>query len=149
VPKNHSLQGELPMCLVLDNYLFTFSDQENAKDKQAYMPFSNSSNVSLYEDEQSVSVEVALPGLTKDEIKATFLKGELIVQGSPPKEENEDSLRVYHYKASRKYAYQLAIPGDIDETQELDAEFKNGVLKITFAKRKKAEAKYISIKGLD
>src|SRR5947209_6479401 len=129
------------MCLVLDNYLFSFADQEKANESLAYSP-----NLTLYEDEHSVCVEVDLPGLKKEEVRATFLKGELIIQGSQ-KEESEEKSRVYHYKANRKYAYQLRIPGDIDDTKELDAEFKNGVLKVTFAKKKKPEAKYISIKG--
>lgn len=134
------------MCFVLDNYVFSFEDQEHARNESCSMPFSAPQNLALYEDEHSVCVEVALPGLKKEEIKATFLKGELVIQGS--QNEEEDANRKYHYKANRKYAYQLAIPGDIDETCDLDAKLSHGILKITFAKKKKAEAKCIPIQSI-
>jgi len=102
-------------------------------------------DLSIYEDDKAVYVEAALPGLKPEEIDITFQKGFLSIRGNQ-KEEEIDQKRRYYRKANRTYSYRIAIPGNIDESKEPTAEYKNGVMKITFTKQQRAEPKRIQIK---
>jgi HSP20 family protein len=114
-------------------------------EREWLVPQSQASDLNVYEDAKEVVVEAALPGLSHEEVEVTFQKGVLSIRGNKIEKE-EDKARKYYRKASRTYAYQVAIPGNIDETQEPIAEFKNGVMQIRFPKQKKTEPKRIQIK---
>lgn len=103
------------------------------------------SGLSVFEDEKAVYVEAALPGMDANNIDITFQNGMLSVQGNK-KEEQEDKKRRYYRKANRSFFYQLAVPGNISDSQEPKAEFNNGILKLTFTKQKKETPKRIPIK---
>jgi HSP20 family protein len=135
------------MSQMLQKYFFplSFPFMNEEEEKMLNMPFSKGSDLSVYEDDKAVHVEAALPGLNTNEIDVTFQKGVLSIRGSK-KEEEADKKRKYYRKASRMYSYQIAIPGNIDESQEPTAEFKDGVMTVSFAKQKKAEPKRIQVK---
>lgn len=128
---------------MLQKYLFPFPvmDEEDS----FFAPLS-SSDLAIYEDEKAVFIEAALPGLTANEVDVTFSKGQLIIRGNK-KEEEEDKKRKYFRRANRTYSYSISVPGNIDETAEPSAEFKNGVMKISFLKQRSQEPKKISIKS--
>lgn len=98
----------------------------------------------ISEDENSIFVEAAMPGLDDKDIELTYEKGTLMVRGER-KETEEDKKRKYYRRSSNSFIYRLNVPGNIDETSEPNAEFKNGVVKVTFPKQKKAEARRINI----
>lgn len=100
------------------------------------------SNVSLSEDENHIYVDAALPGLDENEIEVTLEKGALWIQGNKKEEEEK---KKYHYKATRSYSYQLALPESVDENAETKASYEKGVLHITFNKTKGQSAKKICI----
>lgn len=100
------------------------------------------SNVSLSEDETHIYVDAALPGLSEDEIEVTLEKGILWIQGHKKEEEEK---KKYHYKATRSYSYQLALPESVDENGETKASYEKGVLHITFNKAKGQIPKKICI----
>jgi HSP20 family protein len=102
-------------------------------------------DLSVYEDDKAVYVEAALPGLKPEEIDVTFQKGILTLRGNQ-KEEEVDQKKRYYRKANRTYSYRIAVPGNIDEAKEPTAEYKNGVMTITFNKQQKSEPKRIQIK---
>jgi HSP20 family protein len=130
---------------MLQKYFFPFPFFEEEEERWPTASGFGSQDLSVYEDEKSVFVEASLPGLTPEEVEVTFQKGVLTISGNK-KEEEEDKKRKYYRRASRMYSYRVAIPGNIDETQEPLAEFKNGIMKISFPKQKKAEPKKIPIK---
>lgn len=103
------------------------------------------SGLSVSEDDKNVYIEAHLPGLKAEDIDVTFHKGELWVKGDR-KEEEKDSKRKYYRLASSSYSYRVMVPGDVDDTQEPDASYKDGVMTITFKKSSKAEPKKISVK---
>jgi HSP20 family protein len=125
---------------MLQKYFFPFHFLEEV----APLLSSSASDLSIYEDDKAVFVEAPLPGLKPEEMDVTFQKGVLIIRGNK-KEEEQDAQRKYYRKANRTFTYSVAIPGNIDESQEPKAEYKHGLIKITFMKQKKAEPKRISI----
>jgi HSP20 family protein len=100
------------------------------------------SGLSVYEDEKNFYVEAALPGLAPSEIEVSCDKGYVLIEGEKKEEEKE---KKYYRKASSSFSYRIALPSSVDETEEPKAVMKNGIMKITFTKGKKAK-KTIQIK---
>lgn len=105
---------------------------------------STGQGLSIFEDDNSVTVEAALPGLNESDIEITCEKGSLMIRGEK-KEKEEDKKRRYFRRSSKSFMYHVTVPGSIDEQSEPAAEFKNGMVSITFKKQKKTEAKRISL----
>jgi len=98
----------------------------------------------ISEDDNHVFVEAALPGLEENDIEVTFEKGALMIRGEK-KETEEDKKRKYYRRSSQSFMYHLTVPGNVDESSEPNAEFRNGIVKISFQKQKKALPKRISV----
>lgn len=112
----------------------------NNEIEQLLEPFHENSGVSVSEDEKSVYVEAALPGITPEEIEMSYDRGMLSIKADK-KEETSDKKKKFYRKAHRSFFYQVAVPGTFDETKTPEAICKNGILKIVFAKSKNAPAK--------
>lgn len=104
------------------------------------------SNVALSEDENNVYVEAHVPGVKEEEIDVTIDKGMLWIKAEA-KEEEEDKKRKYYHKASRSFSYRIALPSELDQSREPEAEYDKGVLKITFKKQQKETPKKITIRS--
>jgi HSP20 family molecular chaperone IbpA len=104
----------------------------------------NESGVSIGETDDSVFVEVPVPGIQRDKIHLTYEKGSILIKA----EEEEDKTDVrYHVKSSRRYAYRVGIPARVDEQAAPEAHLKDGILKIKFHKSRAARPIKIDIKS--
>ena len=124
---------------------FPFSLFEENEDEGWLQDFSDPSGLSVYEDENNVFVEAALPGLKAEEIEMTFEKGILWIKAEK-KEEAEDKSKKFYRKATSTFSYRVAVPGDVDENREPEAVYSDGMLQVIFSKSKKHEPKKITIK---
>lgn len=106
---------------------------------------SGSSGLSVSEDDKHVYVEAAVPGLDPKDIEVTFHKGVLWIKGEA-KEEKEDKARKYYRRAARSFSYQVAVPGVIDESVEPEAEYKDGIMAVTFKKQPTVAPKKLTVK---
>lgn len=86
-----------------------------------------------------------MPGLKSEEIEINLNKGTLWIKGEK-KEEATDKDKKFYSKSTRSFSYSIALPEQVDESQEPEATYKDGVLKISFKKAKTSEAKRINIK---
>ena|SRR5690606_32537557 len=102
------------------------------------------SGLSLSEDNNHIFVEAKMPGLNAEDIDVTLENGMLRIQGER-KEEEADKEKKYHRKASYTYSYRITLPTQADETAP-EAKYKNGVMSITFPKRKENTGKKITVK---
>lgn len=107
--------------------------------------FSDTSGLSVYEDEQSVTIEAALPGIKPEEVEMTFDKGVLWIKALR-KEEEKDKTRKFYRKAEGSFSYRIAVPGNVDESKQPDATCKNGILRVVFPKTQKHQPKKIPVK---
>jgi len=103
------------------------------------------SGLSLSEDEKSVYVTAALPGVDEKNIDMTFDKGILWIKGEQ-EEIEENKKRKFYRKATGAFSYRIAVPGELDPTVEPDAGYKNGVMTIKFTKSPASLPKKISVK---
>lgn len=102
-----------------------------------------SSNLSLSEDKNNFYVEAALPGLKPEEIEISLDKNVLWIKGEKKQEEKD---KKYYKKASTSFSYRVLLPVEIDEKKEVDATYKDGVMKVTFQKVSESKPKKINIK---
>jgi HSP20 family protein len=117
------------------------------EDEEWFISPSTQSGLSVYEDENKVYVEAAVPGIDPKNVEATFQDGYVWVRGET-KEEEEDKKKKYYRKASRSFSYRVAVPGDVDTTKDPEATYKHGVMTIAFTKSPKAQPKKIQIKTI-
>lgn len=99
--------------------------------------------LSISEDEKNVYVEAAVPGIEPDDVEITYDKGMLWIKGESKKEEER---KKYYRRATNSFSYRVAVPGDIDQNVEPEAEYKNGIMTVAFAKSPKTEPKRIAVK---
>jgi len=125
---------------------FPFSLLEEGEEEGWSQDFSGHSGLSVSEDENLVYIEAALPGLKLEEIEITFDQGILWIKGEK-KEETENKNKKFYRKAMSIFSYRVAIPGNIDESKQPDAVYKDGIIRITFAKQQQSQPKKISIKN--
>lgn len=108
--------------------------------------FEESSGLSVSEDEKNVYIEASVPGIRPEEIEISYEKGILWIKAMK-KEETEDKKRKFYRKATSSFSYRVALPSNVEEGKQPEANCKNGILKVTFSKKKKSEAKKIPVKG--
>jgi HSP20 family protein len=118
---------------------------QNWLDDEDWASFLPSSGLTVSEDDKNVYVEAAVPGLDPDKVDVTFEKGVLWIRGNQAEEEKDEQKKFYR-KASSAFSYRVAVPGDVDESVEPEASCKNGIMKVTFAKRPEVQPKKIAVK---
>ncbi len=105
-----------------------------------------SSGLTVSEDENTVKVEAAMPGLESSNIEVTMDKGVLWVRGSR-QESEEDKKKKFYRKASSSFSYRIVVPGNIDENRDPEAVYKNGIMHVTFHKIAEVQPKKIEVKS--
>lgn len=102
--------------------------------------------VDIAEDDKEYLIKVELPEVQKDDVKVTVESGTLTISGER-KAEKEEKGRKFH-RVERSYGRferSFSIPDDA-ESDNVKAEFKDGVLRVHLAKSEKARPKQIEVK---
>ena len=115
---------------------------------QDFMPISKEDNMKcdIYEKGGDYHIEMDVPGFSKDEIKIEAKKDYLTITAEKSNEESEEDKNYIHRERSYgKYERSFYLH-DLD-SENINAEFNNGVLRITVPKKAESEdKKYIEIK---
>lgn len=112
------------------------------EDEKTWLP-----DLDISETEKEIIVRAEVPGIEKDDIDITLTDGLLTIKGEK-KHEDEEKNENYH-RVERRYgsfARTLRLPSEV-EYDQIDANYKDGVLKLVIAKPEKAEPKKIEIKN--
>ena len=99
-------------------------------------------SINVAEDDKHYHVEVAAPGMTKDDFNIHLdQNGDLVINmEKKDKSEEKDKKYLRREFAYAKYEQTLVLPDDVDKTQ-INAEVKHGILHIELPKVNKEEAK--------
>ena len=102
-------------------------------------------SMDMYETDNAVVLEVALPGFKRDDIKISIEDNMLTIEGQ---RKTETENKKYHMKEiySESFMRSVTIPVKID-SENAEAALKDGVMTITLPKAKEAKAKNIEIKS--
>ena len=108
----------------------------------------------IKEKNDSFELEIDLPGFTKDEIKVEEKNGYLTISASKALEQDskeKESGRYIHRERYTGACQRSFYIGEDIENEQIKAEFKHGILKLTLPKKQAKpeveEKRYISIEG--
>lgn len=105
-----------------------------------------SQGLNLYETDDALIAEAAVPGLTEDKIDITFDDGIVRINGSAEQTEEEKSKKRYFMSSmASTYTYSFRIPEGIVKDEEPNAELEHGILRLVFKKAEKKEPRKIKV----
>ena len=129
-----------------DNWMDRFFNEPAFSVPELFSDKSWYPNVDVSEGKRDIIVKAEIPGVDKEGIDIS-LDGRLLTIRGEKKHEQEESNEHYHRVESSFGIFKrvIELPADI-EKNEVDAKYKNGVLKIRLRKAKSADTKKIEIK---
>lgn len=106
-------------------------------------------SMDVYQDKDSVIVEMSLPGVDKDRVNIAIENDVLTVSGSTERK-SEVKREDYYRKETRsgQFSRSIVLPMPVKGDQA-DATYEKGILKITLPKEEAVKPKQISIKMND
>ena len=150
-----SLYGENLFDDFFNDFPF-FDDKELRKaEKKLYgRKASRIMSTDVKEKDGAYELEMDLPGFKKDEIQISLENGYLNIQAAKGLDKSEESKETGKYIRKERYAGACSRSFYIGEEvaqEEIKAEFKHGILKLTIPKKEEKPAveqnKYIAIEG--
>ena len=103
--------------------------------------------INLYEKDGQYTLECAVPGYKKDDIKVEARGDQVVISGSYAHEKAEEKNH-YHYREMRKGSFirAVSLPQEVDPDQ-VAAKLENGMLTITLHPTKAIRSKTIPVTG--
>lgn len=100
----------------------------------------------IYETPDSYEIEAAMPGIKPEDVDITLNNNVLTIRGETTTEEKED--KNYHLRERRTGSFirSITLPSLIN-SDAIDAQFDNGILKLRLPKAEEAKPKHIDIKA--
>jgi HSP20 family protein len=101
--------------------------------------------VDIYEDDHNITVQAEIPGVDEKDLDIRLENNVLSISGER-KLENEEKKDNFH-RIERQYGRftrSFTLPSGVDP-DSVNAEFDNGILKVTIAKREETKPKQIKI----
>lgn len=124
-----------------------FNDFFEDRDLDSYYESHFSPNVDIRETNDHVLIEAELAGMNKADIKVLYENGGLKISGEKKtKEETKDE---YCHRTEMRYGkFQRIIPLNEDyiKADSIDAQYDNGILKVTIDKAEHKKPKEIEVK---
>ncbi len=102
--------------------------------------------VDIKESKEEYLIEADLPGVNKDDIKVSVHNGVLTLQGERRVEKEDKDEK--HHRVERFYGHftrSFSLPEDVEE-DKINADSKDGIIKVHLPKAKKAKPKSIEVK---
>lgn len=101
--------------------------------------------INVLENERSYDLELAAPGMTKDDFKVSLDENGDLVINMEKKQENNDEKKHGHY-LRREFSYSkfqqtMLLPEDADR-EKINAQVEHGVLKVNIPKVVKVEPEH-------
>lgn len=135
VKNNSHVQEFIPTSFtdIIDNF---FKDSVSGNSVLKFLP-----KVDVAEDDKKYEIHLALPGLSKEDIKIELQDGKLTISGERKFANNEDGKK-YHTVETQYGAFQRSfyLP-DKASSEGIDAAFNNGILTVLIPKDEKKLAR--------
>lgn len=102
----------------------------------------------MFEEGESVIVKVKAPGFNEENIDITIEDGSVCITGKIEEEEEEKNKKRKYFRKefrSQSFTRRVDLPVRV-KADKAEAEFENGVLKITLPKAEEAKPKSVKVK---
>jgi HSP20 family protein len=102
--------------------------------------------VDITEDDKEYLIKAELPEVKKEDVKVSVEDGVLTISGERKFEKEEKNKRYHRVeRAYGSFVRSFTLP-DVADADKVNAEFKDGVLKVHLPKSEKAKPKQIEVK---
>jgi HSP20 family protein len=100
----------------------------------------------IYENNNEIVVKVELPEVKKEDVRVSIENNMLTIHGD--RKFSEETKRENYHRVERNYGEftrSFALPSFVD-TNKVNAEFKDGILRVMLGKREEARPKQVEVK---
>lgn len=98
--------------------------------------------INVKEREKEYDVQVAAPGFEKNDFEITVDNGILTISAEKEKKEDEEKegfvRREFGYSS---FSRSMSLPESVDEEKDINAQYKDGILKLTVPKKEESKPK--------
>ena len=99
----------------------------------------------VYEDKESFSIRVELPGMKREDIEVSLQDGAIIISGERKEEKVHEDISIhrqerFYGRFTRALTLPMAVAGD-----KVKAQYKDGILAVTLPKAEEAKPKAITV----
>jgi HSP20 family molecular chaperone IbpA len=102
--------------------------------------------VDIFEDAEGITLEADMPGGSKDRLNMQVDRGALVVESNAHIEMPEEGMQaLYADVRSTHYRRSFALSSEL-ETDKIDANLKDGVLRVRIPKRAEARPRKIEVR---
>lgn len=102
--------------------------------------------LNIYETEDALLAEAALPGIPENNIDVTVENGVVRISAqTADSQEQKDQRRYFMSSMATSYNYSFRLPEGIIKDEEPSAEVENGVLTLSFKKLEKVPPKKVKV----
>lgn len=107
--------------------------------------------LNLYETDDRVVAEAALPGIAEDKIDVSLDKNGVVHISASAENTQEENQNIRHWVSSmrKSYNYAFSLPDGVSLAAEPRCETENGVLRMEFPKLKPEPPKKIRVERVD
>jgi len=134
----------------IDRAFEGFGGRAEPSRRVAFLPGSSPRRyplVNIFEEGDKVNVQALTPGLDPQSLNVDIMHNRLTLSGEKIGIPGDVRPEAFHRseRASGRFVRTVDLPVEVNE-QEVQAEYKNGVLLVTLPKAEKAKPKQISVK---
>jgi HSP20 family protein len=103
--------------------------------------------INLYEDQNTVYLEALAPGADPGSFNISIVKDTLTLSGEKPRAPGDVKPEAFHReeRAAGKFVRSIDLPVEVDDNNNPQAEYKNGILLLSLPKSEKAKPKQITV----
>ncbi|WP_455388302.1 Hsp20/alpha crystallin family protein [Petrachloros mirabilis] len=103
-------------------------------------------SLDVFEEKDEIVVKADLPGMNKDEIEVTVTENVVTIKGEKKKEEEVKEKDYYRRERSYgSFVRSVELPSEV-KSDQIKANFKDGVLEVRMPKTEEAKKKSVSVK---
>jgi HSP20 family protein len=133
----------------IDRAFADFGRGENPLYKVAFLPGIGPRRyplINLSEDKDRLYIEALTPGVDPKSLNVTVMQNRLTLSGEKSPIGSDVKPEAFHRneRASGKFLRTLDLPVEVDDSS-VEAEYKNGLLRVTVPKAEKAKPKQITV----
>src|SRR5215471_15113879 len=105
-----------------------------------------SPNVDIYENKEQIVLEAELPGMKREDFDLSVENSVITLRGQRQFEKKDESDNYHRVeRAYGSFTRSFTLPNTVT-AEDANAEYKNGVLRVTLPKREETKARRIEIK---
>jgi HSP20 family protein len=124
------------------------AEPKDKNDQEWLSDYEGQLNIDMYQTKDNVIIKSTIAGVRPEDIDITVANDMVSIKGTRKKEENigqED----YFYQECYwgNFSRSVIVPVDID-SEEIEADLKDGILTVVIPKAAKAKTKKVKVKGL-